>query len=369
MPAIRLSVAARSDVGRVRANNEDAFTVADLDTGQRIDDARGLTEIDVQDRGVLMVVSDGMGGHAAGEVASALVVDSLRSTLGETDHAESMERLIEKAVHRANEDVFDAARNAARQGMGATLTAVLVHQREAYIAEVGDSRAYLLRRGRLRQMTKDQSFVQVLLDSGAITSEQAESFANKNWIAQAMGLGRNVHVAIGKLQLRRGDRLLLCCDGLYELVGDGELAELLGLPDLWDGCNRMIELANERGGSDNVTAVVAKLEGDALPTAWANESVTQTFEVLQEFKGIQQGRGPGAPPPPEDRNEDEDDEDSGSNDLIPVSPAGGPQPRSAPPPPVEAESAEGRAIWPWVVFAVVVALVVVANIWLALRAE
>ena len=287
MPRTRLSVAARTDVGRVRANNEDAFTVTDLDTGTRIDDAATLTEIDVRERGVLMVVSDGMGGHAAGEVASAVVVDSLRASLGQTGDVESMQRLIDQAVQRANADVFAAAKDASKRGMGATLTAVLVHGREAYIAEVGDSRAYVLRQGRLRQMTRDQSFVQLLLDSGAITPEQAKKMPMRNTIVQAMGLEPNVHVAIGRLRLRRGDRLLLCCDGLYNLVPDDELASILGEDDLANACERMIALANERGGHDNVTAVVANVDGDALPAPAMMESVTQTFEVLQEFRGLE----------------------------------------------------------------------------------
>lgn len=286
MPATRLSVAARTDVGRVRKNNEDSFTVADLDTGERIDDASRMLSMDVRERGVLLVVSDGMGGHAAGEVASALVVDSVRGSLGESESTESMQRLLEQAVQRANTDVFEAARNNAREGMGATLTAVLVHKREAYIAEVGDSRAYVLRRGRLRQMTKDQSFVQVLLDSGAITSDQAKNFVQKNWIVQAMGLEPNVHVAIGRLHLRDGDRLLLCSDGLYSLVQEDELSSILQSEDLTDACNRMIDRANEQGGTDNITAIVAKIEGPDLPDAVIDESVTQTFEVLQDFKGI-----------------------------------------------------------------------------------
>ncbi|HNZ25154.1 MAG TPA: Stp1/IreP family PP2C-type Ser/Thr phosphatase [Polyangiaceae bacterium] len=286
MSTTRLSVAARTDAGRVRDNNEDSFTVADLNTGERIDDPSAMDGILVKDRGVLLVVSDGMGGHAAGEVASALVVDSLRGTLGEMDdHSESAHQRLEEAVKRVNANVYEAARSSAREGMGATLTAVVVHQREAYIAEVGDSRAYVLRRGRLRQMTKDQSFVQMLIDSGAITTDQAKNFFQKNWIVQAMGLEANVHVALGRLQLRTGDRLLICSDGLYSLVEEHELAELLAGDDLTQACHQMIDLANERGGTDNVTAIVALIESQDLPFAGHDESVTQTFEVLKEYAG------------------------------------------------------------------------------------
>jgi len=358
MPVIRLSVAARSDVGRVRTSNEDSFTVADLDTGLRIEDESAMTEMDVRERGVLMVVSDGMGGHAAGEVASALVVDSLRDSLGESGNVESMERLVEQAVQRANADVFEAARDKSKEGMGATLTAVLVHKREAYIAEVGDSRAYVLRQGRLRQMTKDQSFVQVLLDSGAITSEQAKNFANKNWIVQAMGLEPNVHVSLGRLQLRRGDRLLLCCDGLYNLVEDKELSEILADDNLSVACNRMIDLANERGGSDNVTAIVAKVDGDGLPAADYDESVTQTFEVLKEFKGL--------PLRDPSRDGDDDDEEDGEG-LRAVAALPSETPTVKPPPPStrsEPETPPERANIVAMAVVAVVLLAVVVGYWL-----
>jgi serine/threonine protein phosphatase PrpC len=295
MAVVQMTVFARSDVGRVRANNEDAFTVTDLDTGERIDGATAPTALDVQQRGILLVVSDGMGGHAAGEVASRLVIDSLRKSLTEPGaDISSMQRLIDNAAKRANADVLQAARSGRKKGMGATLTAVLVHHTEAYVAQVGDSRAYILRSGRLRQITKDQSFVQLLLDAGAITPEEARDSPQKNVILQAMGLEPKVQVSIGRLRLRRGDRLLVCCDGLSNMVGDEELAALLVGPDLADVCNRMIDLANERGGDDNCTAIVAWLDGEGLPPPLENERVTHTFEVLQDFGAT--AAKPPAPP-------------------------------------------------------------------------
>ncbi len=283
MQAVRLSVCARSDVGRVRQNNEDSFAVSDLETGSRLDTP---ATVEVRDRGVLMVVSDGMGGHAAGEVASALVVDSLGTALADpaVDHS-SMQRILDAAVQRANANVWQAARDARKKGMGATLTAVLVHDADAYVAEVGDSRVYLLRSGRIRQITKDQSFVQMLLDAGVLTPEQAKDAPQKNVILQAMGLEPNVQVSIGRLGLRRGDRLLLCCDGISNKITDEELRGLLAEPDLEAACSRMIDLANERGGDDNLTTVIAHVDGEGLPEARPEEPVTQTLEVLQEFGG------------------------------------------------------------------------------------
>lgn len=308
MSDIRLRVAARTDVGKVRKNNEDAFTVADLDDDGLLDRSGKPKDFDVGRRGVLLVVSDGMGGHAAGEVASALVVDSLRASLGQEADVESMEGLIDEAVKQANADVFEAAKKRAREGMGATLTAVLINEGIAYIAEVGDSRAYVYRQGRLRQMTKDQSFVQILVDSGAITSEQAKNFTQKNWIVQAMGLEPDVEVSIGKLRLRRGDRLLLCSDGLHNELEDRELAEILA-GDLDAACDRLIELANERGGGDNITAIVAEATGDGLPNPFQQESVTQTFEVIKEFAGldlVDPSRRRSSKPPPRDEEPEDD---------------------------------------------------------------
>ena len=282
MDNIRLTVFARSDVGRVRTNNEDAYLVSDLASGARLDTP--AIDVDVRDRGLLAVVSDGMGGHAAGDVASALVVESLRKSLSDpaADHS-SLQRLIDGAIRQANAEVREAARAADKRGMGATLTAVLFHDHDAFVAEVGDSRGYLLRNGRLRQITKDQSFVQMLIDAGVLTSEQAKDSPQKNVILQAIGREPGVRAAIGRLSLRRGDRLLLCCDGLSNLVKDAELAALLGDRDVSTICDRMIDLANERGGEDNLTAVVALVEGEGLPAPSMGEQAAQTVEVLQEY--------------------------------------------------------------------------------------
>ncbi|MBI4864866.1 MAG: serine/threonine-protein phosphatase [Candidatus Riflebacteria bacterium] len=284
MGDVRLTVFARSDVGRVRTNNEDTFLISDLESGARLD--APVIDVDVGDRGILLAVSDGMGGHAAGEVASSLVGESLRKSLSDpaADHS-SLQRLLDSAVHRANADVHAAARTAGRSGMGATLTAVLVHDTDAFVAEVGDSRGYLLRAGRFRQITKDQSYVQMLVDAGVLTPQQANNAQNKNVILQAMGAKQDVQVSIGRLRLRRGDRLLLCSDGLSNGVTDPELGALLGDAELATVCDRMIDLANERGGEDNLTAIVVLVEGDVLPLPSAEEPVTQTLEVLQEFKG------------------------------------------------------------------------------------
>ena len=283
---IKLAVAAKTDVGKVRTNNEDAFVVADLNRGDRSSLA-GATDFDVKERGVLLAVSDGMGGEQAGEVASALVVETLRRVLAENapeteESKTAITRVLENAVSKANDEVFAAAVDPNKRGMGATLTAVYVHGPSAYIVEIGDSRAYLLRGRRMRQMTKDQSFVQLLLDSGAISEEEAQNYPHKNIILQAFGQQKKLNVALGRLTLRRGDRLLLCSDGLSNKVNPDEMRDLICAADSLDAASgKMIDLANERGGDDNATVVLAEATGDDLEVHRDAETVTQTFEVMK----------------------------------------------------------------------------------------
>ena len=288
---IKLLVAARTDPGKVRTNNEDAFVVADLNGDDKAE-VQKTTEFDVKERGTLLAVSDGMGGEAAGEVASAIVVETLQKVLAKaapTDEPtnSTIAKAVEEAVIRANDAVFKEAKSPDKKGMGATLTAVYVHGDTAYIAEVGDSRAYLVRGRRVRQMTKDQSFVQLLLDSGALTPEDAENYPHKNLILQAMGQKEKVTVALGKLALRRSDRLLLCSDGQSNKVTPEEIKDALLSGDPLDvTCQKLVDLANERGGEDNITLVVAQLEGDGLTAFRDDERVTTTFEVVKEGPGL-----------------------------------------------------------------------------------
>jgi serine/threonine protein phosphatase PrpC len=231
---------------------------------------------------VLLAVSDGMGGHQAGEVASALVIESLSRELVK-DQQGPLHKQLEDAVLRANRRVHNAARSADRHGMGATLTAVMIRGNEAFIAEVGDSRGYLLRNGWLRQMTRDQSMVQMLVDQGVMSAEDARNAPGKNVILQAVGLGPDVRVAIGRLELRRGDRLMLCSDGVSNQITDNELRDILTKSAPREACETMISLANERGGEDNETVIVADVVGEDLAEVDEYETVTSTFEVLQAF--------------------------------------------------------------------------------------
>lgn len=288
MPDTRMVVSALSDVGRARRTNEDAFAVTDLASGQQIEVHGTDRAVDIEERGVLLALSDGMGGHQAGEVASALVLESLQAAL-QTESRGAIHEQLEEAVQRANRSVMSAAQEANRRGMGATLTAVFVRGSEAYIAEIGDSRAYLLRKGRLRQITRDQSLVQLMVDHGVLSAEEARTSPSKNVILQAVGLAEDVRVAIARLELRRDDRFLLCSDGVSNAVSDDELKQIMTGSEPRAACDTMIALANDRGGLDNQTAIVADLTGEGLEPPDEFETVTSTYEVLKAYEATVAG--------------------------------------------------------------------------------
>jgi serine/threonine protein phosphatase PrpC len=281
---VHLSVVGKTDIGRVRKNNEDAFVVADLSLDEAADVSK-LVRFELGARGALLAVSDGLGGHRAGEVASAMVIESIRRSLAKRPPSEPGAAIMEQATARANLDVWAQSQREGVEPMGATLTAVLIRGKIAYIAEVGDSRAYLIRGGRIRQVTHDQSYVQVLVDSGAMTPAEAEESSLRNVVLQAMGLEKTVKVALGCLELRHRDAFVLCSDGLTTKVTDDEIrATVLSAATLGEACSKLVDLANQRGGDDNVTVVVAGV-GGALPRAADGESISATYTVLQDLDG------------------------------------------------------------------------------------
>jgi serine/threonine protein phosphatase PrpC len=280
--AIRLTVAGRTDTGRVREKNEDSFVVADL-AGGSLGGQAGTARFEIGERGVLLAVSDGMGGHKAGEVASALVVQSLPRALGELAGRMPDDALLERAVLDANRTVREAAHAPGREKMGATLTALYVHGPMVHIAEVGDSRAFVVRGGVIQQVTKDQSYVQLLIDVGALRPEDAERAPMRGVILQSMGQDKPVNVALGRLELRRRDCFVLCSDGLSNKVGADEIRDVLRASRNTDeACARLVDLANERGGEDNITVIVAGVSGD-LPEQSNAERIEDTWEVLKDF--------------------------------------------------------------------------------------
>lgn len=249
----------QTDVGLVREANEDSFTMAELSKAQRWQGG-AAAEWSSTDAGVLLVVSDGMGGAKAGEVASALSVDAVlggmvRAVRDKPADGETLRRVIEMA----SEKVHEAGKRPDRRGMGATLTAALVVGYTAYVAQIGDSRMYLLRGGRIGQVTHDQSYVQMLVDAGVMTPEEAESSPRKNIILQVMGQ-QTVRVALGRVSLRSGDRLLLCSDGLTNVVDDATINAIAKPPgDLVKASNALVRLTKEGGAPDNVTVILAEV--------------------------------------------------------------------------------------------------------------
>jgi PPM family protein phosphatase len=268
MAHVRLTVFGKTDPGRVRETNEDAFVVANLTTSERVHSMAGSASLEVGERGVLVAVSDGMGGAQAGEVASTLALRSLRLGMSH-DSSDGASRALQSSVDGANEHVWDYARASGKVGMGATLTAMLVHELTAYIAEIGDSRAYLLRGDGFVQLTHDQSYVQQLVDRGTLTLEQAGESDFKNIILQAIGIRPKLEVAMSRVQLCRHDRFLLCSDGLSNELSDAEIHAIMKGATLDAVCTTLIDTANARGGKDNITALVLDVDGEdaPLPTA------------------------------------------------------------------------------------------------------
>ena len=282
---MNLTVYGQTDIGLVRKTNEDAFVIADLTSGNVVKE-QTIVRFQVGERGVLLAVSDGMGGASAGEVASAMVIESMRRSMTMVPSAERSGKLVERAATTANREVWTAARLPGRTGMGATLTALHLHGTALHIAEVGDSRAYLLRGGVFHQVTRDQSYSQLLVEAGALTPEQAAFAPLQNVILQAMGTKPDVSVALGRLELRQRDCFLLCSDGLSKAVSAEEMRQvILAAPRMDAACATLIELAKQRGGDDNITVLIGGVSGD-LPPLVAGEPIADTLQILQETSAL-----------------------------------------------------------------------------------
>ena len=237
---LHLRWAAVTDQGHVRSNNQDAYYA-----GER-----------------LLVVADGMGGMAAGDVASRAAVDAMISLDVAIDNEHQMDAL-HKALEAANGRIAETvAQDSTLQGMGTTLTAVIFSGDRAALAHVGDSRAYLLRAGRLNQLTKDDTYVQMLVDQGLIRPEEAAGHPRRAVVTQALQ-GEPVSPSYVIVEPEPGDRWLLCSDGLTTVVGADRIeSELLDSPDPQSAADRLLDLALQGGGPDNITVIVADLVAD-----------------------------------------------------------------------------------------------------------
>jgi serine/threonine protein phosphatase PrpC len=251
---MKLISSGKTDKGKTRTNNEDAFLVNDL---------LGL-----------YAVADGIGGHEGGEVASRLAVEALSSMLREqfaggrsaaafNDSPEADQYIISLrgAAAFANATIHRvAAEDPALTGMGTTMTAVLLRPRTSFFAHAGDSRAYLFRDGTLRQLTDDHSLVAEQMRAGLITPEQARMSPYRHVITRSFGIHQEVHADLGMFEVDRDDILLLCTDGLTEMVNDDDIARILGSEMPPASAESLIRLANDNGGVDNVTVVVVRID-------------------------------------------------------------------------------------------------------------
>ncbi|OGW36198.1 MAG: hypothetical protein A2010_13820 [Nitrospirae bacterium GWD2_57_9] len=233
--------AANTDTGRKRTNNEDAFL------------------IDQELR--LYAVADGIGGHSGGEVASRIAVETLRERVREDRRERDPGDVLNDAFILGNTRVIEAgATDRGLAGMGTTLTAVLLKGTSAHLAHAGDSRAYLLREGMLEQVTEDHGVVAEQVRAGIVTPDQARRSPYRHIITRALGIERELLVDRRTIELRENDVLLLCTDGLTEMIEDREIERILLSSALPDAVQGLIAAANRNGGVDNITVVVVKVE-------------------------------------------------------------------------------------------------------------
>ena len=274
---MNVSIGVKTDVGKVREANEDSYLVQEP----------------------LFVVADGMGGHIAGDVASSTAVGIIESNSDEAsaDDPETLARLIKSA----NDAIWKKAQDdPSLRGMGTTCTLILIHDETAHIAHVGDSRAYLWRRGELAQITEDHTLVERMVKEGRLKPEEAQKHPQRSIITRALGVDPEVDVDLRKLDLERGDRLLICSDGLTSMIDPPVISEVLASDkNPQSAAERLVELANEAGGEDNVTVVVIDVGGAeaAAPPAPSQER-TGRVDTVPRPDSSNGERARATPPPP-----------------------------------------------------------------------
>lgn len=259
-PLRQITVCGGTDVGSKREHNQDTFVIADLGSGS-MSRPCVLTEVSVSQPGLLLLVCDGMGGAAAGDVAARVAASSIQHELEEAgpEVMRAPGESLQQAIVGANQAVFSEAQaHPEERGMGTTCTAAIISVDHVSIAQVGDSRAYLLRNGQLRALTRDQTVAAELWGQGVMTPEQIARSPFRHLLAQAVGTKAHVTPVATDIDLREGDRLLLCSDGLHGPVTDKAIADILmNTPDPAAAAQTLIDAALAAGGPDNITVVVA----------------------------------------------------------------------------------------------------------------
>jgi len=233
----------KSDIGLKRSNNEDAFAVKSEEG--------------------LLVLADGMGGEAAGEVASQIFIDSALEVFSKRESRSEQETLgwVQDAFSLANERILShVKRNPEHEGMGCTAELIAFYNESFILGHVGDSRTYLLRQGRLRQLTRDHSLIQNQIDQGLITPVEARRHSLRNVILRAVGVKETLAIDLVRGKSLLGDLFLLCSDGLTDLVDDTSIQKILSIPlKLTQKVERLIELAKSSGGFDNITVILCEM--------------------------------------------------------------------------------------------------------------
>jgi protein phosphatase len=252
---VGLELASKTDTGRIRSKNEDAIAVSAT---------HGIA-----------ILADGMGGYSAGEVAAHIATDVLQESLENglkrlegqlqdllTIRARQIQNLMVESIELANSAVIEAARAEPQyQGMGTTLVAAIFHNDKVTVAHVGDSRAYRLRQGELKQITRDHSLLQEQIDAGLISPEWARFSQNKNLVTRAVGVDPDMKVEIHDHPIEPGEIYLLCSDGLSDMLTDEEMCEILtGVGSLQRACDELVHQANQNGGHDNISVILVRVQ-------------------------------------------------------------------------------------------------------------
>ena len=280
---------ATSHVGRVRKGNEDNYLLLHISDAKKWSSSQDAGEFvietqqfEIDDNGAVFAVSDGMGGALAGEVASEMAVDTVceklladkdddpDATLSPNSHHDTLIGKLYNATVSANYLIHRQGRSDPQyNGMGATFTAVGITPEGVDLVQVGDSRTYLIRKEQIYQLTKDQSLVQQLIDAGQIQPEEADTHALKNVILQALGAQNEIYPVAARLQPQRNDILLICSDGLSNKLTAADMRRIIleNGDKLEMACAMLVKEANENGGEDNITVIIAKLSGKDLPEA------------------------------------------------------------------------------------------------------
>lgn len=260
--SVELQFAAKTDTGLVRAHNEDAVEISEVYKAA--------------------VLADGMGGYNAGEIASGIATTVFRAALEQqlqqvqeksrSASSKSLQRLVVDSVTAANEQILEVARIQPQySGMGTTLVAALFHHDRVIVAHVGDSRAYRFRHGQLTQITRDHSQLQEQIDAGLVSPEWARFAPNKNLITRALGVAAHVDVEVNDYQTEGGDIYLLCSDGLSDMLASEQMSAMLADndTDLELLCSSLVQAANDNGGRDNISVILAKIESSMpAPKGW-----------------------------------------------------------------------------------------------------